>query len=91
MDIICQKCGSVNDYTERQAGPHLSAYCNGCGNYLKHLPQGKPIILYFGKYKDRELSSMTSDEEVRYLIWLSQAPGLKPKLKQAIDSHIRTV
>jgi len=34
---------------------------------------------------------MTSDEEVRYLIWLSQAPGLKPKLKQAIDSHIKTV
>jgi hypothetical protein len=34
---------------------------------------------------------MTSDDEVRYLIWLSQAPGLKPKLKKAIDSHILTV
>jgi hypothetical protein len=53
------------------------------------LPQGKPITLYFGKYKDRELSTLQSDDELKYLIWLSQAPGLNAKLKTAIDAHIR--
>jgi hypothetical protein len=89
MDITCQRCGLVNDYAERQSGPHTTAYCNGCGNYIKHLQKNEPIKLYFGKYKDRELSSMTSDEELKYLIWLSQAPGLKAKLKTAIDNHIK--
>lgn len=89
MDIICQRCRSVNNYTERKAGPHISAYCNGCGNYIKHLSQDKPLILYFGKYKGRELSSMSSDDELRYLIWLAQAPDMKQKLKDAINLHIR--
>jgi hypothetical protein len=89
MDITCQKCGSVNDYTERQAGPHISAYCNCCDSYIKHLPKDKPFTLHFGKYKDRELNSMTSDDELKYLIWLSQAPKLKAKLKQAIDEHVK--
>ena len=89
MDITCQRCGLVNDYEERTSGPHTSAYCNGCGNYIKHLPQGKPVTFYFGKYKGRDLASMTSDEELKYLIWLSSAPDLKPKLKFAIDEHIK--
>ncbi len=89
MDISCQKCGLVGDYNEQQSGPHKSAYCNGCGSYIKHLPQGKPITLYFGKYKDRQLSTLQSDDELNYLIWLSQAPGLNAKLKTAIDAHIR--
>lgn len=89
MDIVCHRCQAVNDYETVQSGPHTTAICNQCGNYIKHLPQDKPITFYFGKYKGRELSSMKSDEELRYLIWLSGAPDLKPKLKVAIDEHIK--
>ena len=89
MDIKCQTCQAENDYETVQSGPHRTAICNQCGNYIKHLPQDKPVTFYFGKYKGRELASMKSDEELKYLIWLSSAPDLKPKLKLAIDEHIK--
>src|ERR1700753_1675412 len=80
-DITCKRCGLVNDYSQKQAGPHVSAYCNGCGNYIKHLPQNNPVeTMPFGKYKGRELKSMVSDEEVRYLNWFSQMPEVNIKL-----------
>lgn len=89
MDITCQKCGLINDYEVRQAGPHQSAYCNGCGNYIKHLPQNNPIdTLPFGKFKGRSIKSLTSADEIRYLQWLTQMPDIKGRLKQAIDTHL---
>lgn len=89
-DIICQKCGLVNDYETRQAGPHQSAYCNGCGNYIKHLPQNKPVeLIPFGKYKGRELKSMVSSEEIRYLQWFVQMPELKARIKTAVETHLK--
>lgn len=87
-DIICQRCGSVNDYREEIKGPHKTAICNGCDRYIKHLSQGNPTVLYFGKYKGRELSSLTSDEEKRYLEWLS-GTNIKAGLKEAIVNHLR--
>lgn len=90
MDITCQRCGNVNDYTVKQAGPHQSAYCNGCGNYIKHLPQNNPIeTLPFGKYKGRAIKSLTSDEDIRYLQWLANMPDIKERLKSAILAHIQ--
>lgn len=91
MAIECQNCGLCDDYTEKESGPHLSAYCNGCGKYIKHLPKGNPITIYFGKFKGRELASMTDSDEIRYLTWLTNAGNIKPKLKQAIDFHLKTV
>lgn len=88
MDILCQQCGLVNDFTECQAGPHRSAYCNKCGNFIKHLKQSEIVFIYFGKYQGRELSSMKSSEELTYLNWLTLAPNLKKSLKAAIDKHL---
>lgn len=89
--IVCQNCGSIDDYNERAAGPHISAYCNGCGKYIKHLPQNTPATLYFGKYRGRLISSMLDIEELRYLEWLTNAGGIKPKLKEAIDAHLKAL
>lgn len=36
-DIICQRCGSINDYKTEVAGPHLKAICNGCNIYIKFI------------------------------------------------------
>lgn len=91
MAIQCQNCGLVNDFNERQSGPHTSAYCNGCGKYIKHLPKSNNTIIYFGKYKGRELSSLRDYDEIRYLTWLTNAGGIKEKLKQAIDAHLRSL
>jgi len=70
-DVTCTNCGLINDFETRISGPHKSAYCNGCGKYIKHLPQENPKLkLYFGKYIDREISSMTLKEEIEYLKWV---------------------
>lgn len=87
-DIICKKCGSVNDFQQKQSGPHLTAWCNGCGAYIKHLPQQNKPTLYFGKYKGREISSMNSEEELRYLKWLSEQ-DIKQNLKDNILSQLK--
>lgn len=92
MDVTCTKCGLVNDYYTRQAGPHQSAYCNGCDSYIKHLPQNNPIeIMPFGKYKGREIKSFSAQDEIRYLEWITQMPDIKERLKSAIDKHLRCV
>lgn len=89
MDITCQHCGLCDDYYVKKSGPHNSAYCNGCGNYIKHLPQNNEIkIVPFGKYKGREISSMRSDEELRYLQWFVEMPNLRDNVKISINKHL---
>lgn len=90
MDINCQKCGLVNDYSIKQAGPHQSAYCNNCGSYIKHLPQeNKPIVFYFGKYKGMALHDMTLPEHVSWLNWfLNHATNCNEKMRTAIKKHL---
>lgn len=90
--ITCQRCGLIDDYTIQKSGPHNSAYCNGCGNYIKHLPQNNEIkIVPFGKYKGREIATMRSDEEVRYLQWFVGMPDLRENVKVAINKHLLKV
>jgi hypothetical protein len=92
QDIICQNCGSVNDYYVKEAGPHKSAYCNGCDRYIKHLPQNNPIsVLPFGMYKGREIKTMIADREIQWLNWILQKPDIKQNLKTAIEDHLKRV
>ena len=86
--IICPKCGS-NNYKTEQRGIHQTAICASCNTYIKHLPQGKPAKLYFGKYKDRDIDSMTSKEEIDYLLWMTRKMDIKPNsLREAIVKHL---
>jgi hypothetical protein len=86
-DIICQNCGSINDYRTVMKSNQNTAWCNGCDKFIKNIPQGKPATLYFGKYKGRELSSMVSDDELKYLEWVSEQNWCKSLLKTQILSH----
>lgn len=88
-EIVCKKCGSVNNYRIEPRGIHRTACCNLCNSYIKHLPQGKPITLFFGKYKERTIDSMVNKDEIEYLKWLSQKPDLKPNsLRDYILKHL---
>lgn len=40
-DIICHRCGSVNDYRTVNSGPHIKAICNGCDRYIKFIPKNE--------------------------------------------------
>ena len=86
--IQCTKCGSSN-YRVELRNIHKTAYCNSCDSYIKNIPQGLPQKLYFGKFKERLISSMNTKEEVDYLKWLIANTKVKPNaLKEAIDNHL---
>lgn len=87
--IQCPKCSSIS-YKIEDRGVHKTAFCDKCGAYIKNIPQGLPQKLYFGKYKDREVSSMTSIDEVKYLKWLIQNTEIKSNsLREAILKQIK--
>jgi hypothetical protein len=90
-DIICQHCGSINDYSSIMKSNQLTAWCNGCDKFIKNISQGKTPQLYFGKYIGREIASMTSAEELRYLKWLSDQPMCKNLLKSQIETHLKSI
>lgn len=37
MSVICQRCGSIDDFHVELSGPHLKAICNGCDRYIKFI------------------------------------------------------
>lgn len=87
-DVICQNCGSINDYRPVMKSNQNTAWCNGCDKFIKNLPQGKPPMLFFGKYKGRLISTMLNDEEIRYLQWMVQQAWCKAPLSVQIVNHL---
>jgi hypothetical protein len=54
--IICQNCGSVDDFHTVHSGPHIKAICNGCDKYIKFistktLPDVKPELKIMAEEK----------------------------------------
>lgn len=90
-DITWQNCGSINDFRTVMKSNQNTAWCNGCDKFIKNMPQGKPPVLHFGKYKDRLISTMLNKEEVEYLTWLSQQSFCKNNLKTNIENHIKNL
>lgn len=89
-DIICLKCGSVNEYYTLQKNIHLTAFCSVCKSYIQHLPGGGKPTLHFGKYKDRTIESMVEKDEVNYLHWLIKSDiKLTSTLNEAIKKHLK--
>ena len=89
-EVICQRCGLVDDYRTTEAGPHIKAICNGCDRYIKILPQHKStdLTLYFGKYKGRKVSSLTNAQELSWLQWAIENCSLKPGQKEAFHKQL---
>jgi hypothetical protein len=88
MEIICKKCGLINDFRTELKNNQNTAWCNGCGSFLKNIPYAKPA-LYFGKFKGRTIESMTSKEESQYLHWLINSDfRLNPTLEKHIKNHL---
>ncbi len=87
-DVCCKKCGTVNEFKVSKAGPNITARCNHCSYWITNLTTNQPAVLNFGKYAGREVKSLTTDEEIRYLQWLVQTPNVKGRLKEAILNQI---
>lgn len=84
-DLICTKCGLVNDYTLTRKANNDVATCNGCGAWIKNKPYALPAIP-FGKYKNIPIESI---QDLRYLEWaLKNLTDLKDKIKTAIRNQV---
>lgn len=90
-ELRCKKCGAMDDVVTEECGVHLKAVCGNCGVYIKFLPQTTKVVLYFGKYKDRDINTMNEKDERDYLLWLAGQSFCKPKLKEQILSHLNGV
>jgi hypothetical protein len=86
-DLKCIHCDLENEYTVTKNGPHVSAFCNGCGSFIKHIPQDKPLLLPYGKYKGTPLTDMVTVDQVKYLHWLKGVA--KENLAVKIDQHLK--
>lgn len=88
MEIVCKKCGSINDYKTQLKNNQNTAWCNVCGSFIKNIPYAEPA-LYFGKYKGRKIKSLTTPEETQYLHWLINSYfRLSPHIEKAIKKHL---
>lgn len=83
--FTCNNCGLIDEPEIRDNGPHQSAYCKGCGKWIKHAPTYKEDYkLWFGKYKGSLISEVAEDDR-DYLRWLyNNATTLKDQHKAAI-------
>lgn len=90
MNIECKECGCISEPIIKENPPHRSAYCPECGKFNKHIPNldRDDFVLYFGKYKDRNVKSMLQNKEERsYLVWLyDKATSLKDWQRNIIKS-----
>lgn len=86
--ITCKRCNTTDDYRVEQKGPHQTAICNGCGKYIKHLPQNNEARLYVGKYSGQLISEI---KDVEYLHWVWDNVKLSPRLLDAIDKQIQSL
>lgn len=88
QDIICNNCGSINDYNIVVKSTQNTAYCNSCHKYIKNIPQEQTehLRMYFGKYKDKLITEITDEQ---YLDWVLRTnTNLKDKYINAIRNRI---
>lgn len=86
-DVTCHRCGSVNDFKVEKPYIHYKLTCS-CGCFIKNSGTNAPAVLYFGKYQGREIASMKSNEELKYLQWCLGSDKIKGKLRTSIEKHL---
>lgn len=51
-DVVCKRCGTVNEFFTEEAGVHVKAICNHCKIWIKNLPQSDGNNKRPGKHTD---------------------------------------
>lgn len=82
-NVVCKSCATKNEYYTEQVGIQLKAICNHCDGYIKFIPQDKPQVIYFGKYKNTLISKLTDKQ---YIEWLF---GSEVKLSKVLSNALR--
>lgn len=84
MSVKCQNCNLEDDYRLVEHATNKSAYCNGCGKYIKNIPYDVPK-LYVGKYKGVPIDTI---EDLQYLKWAIDTLKVTTSVKTSIYSRI---
>lgn len=82
--ITCKKCGLIDDYRTELKNGQNTAFCNGCGAYIKNIPYAKSKF-YFGKYKGELVSDVT---DIEYLSWFLKNVKCSPKMIEDIENQL---
>lgn len=89
-EIICKKCGSVNDFSVSKPSIHYRADCKSCGAWITNISENKPIQIYFGRFKGRFLNSMGSTDELQWLEWAVKSGAVKGNVKKQFEAYLLT-
>jgi len=86
-NVICKKCGSINDYRTVVKSKQHTCWCNGCSAFLGNKPQDNnidDITMPFGKW----VGVRVVDVDDKYLFWVYENIELKGALKAAIHKKL---
>ena len=92
-DFVCKHCGTitekdkliVQDVTFKNGTKHREARCPECNHWIQYLPQGGPVLFYWGKYPITPIEEIHR-EDPDYLKWALRQSWLKPRLRTAIEA-----
>lgn len=84
-EVICKKCGVVNEYKTEKRGNHLTAFCSACGAYIKHIPHVEPAMFFSKKYPNMKISEC---EDLQYLKFVHDKIKLSKRYKEAFERRI---
>lgn len=86
-EVICPKCGLVNDYTITEKSNNSVCTCNGCDFFLGNKPkEANQLKMPFGKYKNILISDVAIND-LPYLLWYYRE--CKDKLSNSIVKALK--
>lgn len=89
MDIVCNNCGSINDYRTEKKANNNCAFCNSCDRFIKNVPSDDKPKFHFGKYKDTFIEDCN---DMQYLIWArDNLNNLKGRYRTALIDRINSL
>ena len=96
-NVVCGKCGSVNDYNETLKSNNLVCRCNVCDKFLGNKPQYTDearayttkylynLIMPFGKHKGKKLKEVDDN----YLLWMYENTTIPDIYRAAIETKLK--
>jgi uncharacterized protein (DUF3820 family) len=90
-NVVCNNCGSVEDYTITRTANNDVCRCNGCDKFLGNKP--RPMVsldqvrMPFGKYKDMTIEQISKIDK-QYLEWFYEKPLQQKKFSKSLNDAV---
>ena len=92
-EVVCVRCGTVNEYDVHRSGDHVKATCQNCGKYIKFVRQAKTegdalkddSVMPYGKHKGEKLIDIPDE----YFLWMYDNDKLSPPLRKYVEDSFQ--